>query len=56
MYAGYTEVYLPRSHTQFSDDDHHMFCMCGSAVKVLSVETGKVEQSIAEVREGDGNP
>ena len=34
---------------QCSEDGQHMFCTCGSAVKVVQVETGRVEHSIEEV-------
>ena len=35
---------------QCSEDGQHLFCTCGSAVKVVRVETGRVEHSIEEVR------
>ena len=34
---------------QCAEDGQHMFCTCGSAVKVVQVETGRVEHSIEEV-------
>lgn len=37
---------------QCSEDGQHMFCTCGSAVKVVQVETGRVEHSIEEVSLG----
>lgn len=37
---------------QCSEDAQHMFCACGSAVKVVQVETGRVEHSIEEVSLG----
>ena len=36
---------------QFSSDDEHMFCTCGSSVEVLSVATGKVLRSMEEASE-----
>ena len=34
---------------QCSEDGQHMFCTCGSAVKVVRVETGRLEHGIEEV-------
>lgn len=37
---------------QCSEDGQHMFCACGSAVKVVQLETDRVEHSIEEVSLG----
>lgn len=44
------EVFYTGGQVQCSEDGQHMFCTCGSAVKVVQVETGGVEQTIEEVR------
>lgn len=44
------EAFYTGGQVQCSEDGQHMFCTCGSAVKVVQVETGGVEQTIEEVR------
>ena len=36
--------------SQFSEDDGHMFCSCGSSLTVVSMETGRTVSRIEEVR------
>lgn len=45
-----TEAFYTGGGVQFSSDGRHVLTTCGSAVKVLSVDTGLVEKTIEEVR------
>lgn len=46
-----TEAFYTGGVVQLSHDGHHLLTTCGSAVKVLSVDTGLVEKTIEEVIE-----
>ena len=43
------EAYYTGGHLQFTSDGQHIVTTCGSAVKVLKVNTGAVERKIEEV-------
>ena len=43
------EAYYTGGHVQFTSDGRHVVTTCGSAVKVLTVDTGTVEKKIEEV-------
>eukprot|EP00731_Ephydatia_muelleri_P022653 Em0015g236a len=42
------EAFYTGGRVEFSGDDSHMFCTCGSAVQILTTEDGHVERTIAE--------
>ena len=44
------EAYYTGGHVQFTSDGRQILTSCGSAVKVLKVDTGTVEEKIEEVR------
>ena len=46
-----TEAFYTGGAIQLSGDGRYVLTTCGSAVKVLSVDTGRVEKTIEEVRE-----
>ena len=47
--GGKTEAFYTGGDVHFTADGVHVLTTCGSAVKVLTVDTGRVERSIEEV-------
>ena len=48
------EAFYTGGVVQFTNNGRHILTTCGSAVKVLSVDTGLVAKSIEEVRKEGG--